>query len=334
MSHFLVAIIGDDPEKQLIPFQENNMDDCPKEYLAFTETESENKEDYENDSTEKVMMPDGRMLNKWDDEFRVEGSFGIGSDTHKVPEHLEITEVPFTKLYPTFEEYMSEWCGYKKRDEKMGFYGYWENPNAKWDWHQLGGRWTGFFKLKTGVNWNREEHIGSPGIMTDPARAGYADQCLKGQVDWEGMMREEGDIANETYNKFVEVTKDLEIPKDWTEVRDSLFPNDLQIAKDYYHKQPFIQALRKADLDPFMDNALHYYCVNNGGRQAFVEKQMAGAITTFAVLKDGKWYERGDMGWWGIVTDEKDKDVWNIEYLKLIENLPDDTLISVYDCHI
>jgi len=35
MSHFTVLVIGKDVEEKLAPFQENNMDDCPKEYLKF-----------------------------------------------------------------------------------------------------------------------------------------------------------------------------------------------------------------------------------------------------------------------------------------------------------
>ncbi len=57
-------------------------------------------------------------------------------------------------------------------------------------------------------------------------------------------------------------------------------------------------------------------------------------VRTFAVLKDGEWYERGSMGWWGMVSDEKAEEEWDAEFKKLIDGLPDDTLISVYDCHI
>jgi len=35
MSHFTVLVIGENPEDQMRPFQENNMDDCPEEFLAF-----------------------------------------------------------------------------------------------------------------------------------------------------------------------------------------------------------------------------------------------------------------------------------------------------------
>lgn len=57
-------------------------------------------------------------------------------------------------------------------------------------------------------------------------------------------------------------------------------------------------------------------------------------IKCFAVVKDGKWYECGKMGWWGIVIGAKASDVWEAELKKLLENLPPDTLLTVYDCHI
>ncbi|KKL20873.1 hypothetical protein LCGC14_2451130, partial [marine sediment metagenome] len=38
---------------------------------------------------------------------------------------------------------------------------------------------------------------------------------------------------------------------------------------------------------------------------------------TFALLTD-RWIEQGDMGWWGMVSDEKDPDEWNRQYLMVL----------------
>lgn len=57
-------------------------------------------------------------------------------------------------------------------------------------------------------------------------------------------------------------------------------------------------------------------------------------ISVFAVVKDGKWYERGKMGWFAVVSDEKDKDAWSEEVKQLLATLPPDTLLTMYDCHI
>lgn len=83
MSHFTVGVITKIPtknsvDKALAPFQENNMNDCPKKYLKF--------------------YPDE------DADF----------------------------------------------DEEMNQKGYWENPNRKWDWYSIGGRWDGGIPLIDG----------------------------------------------------------------------------------------------------------------------------------------------------------------------------------------
>lgn len=57
-------------------------------------------------------------------------------------------------------------------------------------------------------------------------------------------------------------------------------------------------------------------------------------ITTFAVVKDGEWYERGEMGLWGCVSNEKEADDWDAEVKALLIDLPGDTLLTVVDCHI
>ncbi len=57
-------------------------------------------------------------------------------------------------------------------------------------------------------------------------------------------------------------------------------------------------------------------------------------LKPFAVLKDGQWYERGEMGWFAIVSNEKSEEQWDNEIEKLLNDLSDDTLISMYDCHI
>jgi hypothetical protein len=57
-------------------------------------------------------------------------------------------------------------------------------------------------------------------------------------------------------------------------------------------------------------------------------------FTPFAVLKDGEWFEQGEMGWWGCVIAEKTDAAWAEEVAALLQGLPPETLVSVYDCHI
>jgi len=345
MSHFTVCVIGEDPEAQLAPFQENNMGDCPEEYLEFHSTEEEYLEDYNNKTVTKVVMPDGRLLNEWDEEFRVKGSIGLGSNSHKVPDHLEKKEVPFKELYATFEDYMKDWCGSEERDEKTGKYGYWENPNAKWDWYSLGGRWCGFFKLKSP---NMKKKVGPSGVFGNEPKHD-SDQAYKRQIDFEAMMDASGNEAADRYDRVAKLFGGT-IPKlDLMWQRDMLDgPKykkvDIEKKRKIYHDQPVMKKLAEMrekiwdekdnpdrELVIGLDWNFEDYQIP---RDEFIQRARNSAFTTFAVLKDGKWYERGSMGWWGCVSNKKDKGEWCNQVATLLQDLPDDTLLSVYDCHI
>lgn len=56
-------------------------------------------------------------------------------------------------------------------------------------------------------------------------------------------------------------------------------------------------------------------------------------FSTFAFLKDGQWLQRGRMGWWGMVGDDKE-DAWRGEFGDLMGALGADQWITVVDCHI
>ena len=62
----------------------------------------------------------------------------------------------------------------------------------------------------------------------------------------------------------------------------------------------------------------------------YIEKH--SKFTSYALLKDGEWYAKGEMGWFGMSSDEKEN--WSEELDKLIKSLPEDTLLTIVDCHI
>lgn len=333
MSHFTVLVIGENPKEQLALYQENNMGDCPQEFLEFNETETEYLKKYEEETIEKIVMPDGRMLSRYDDEFRIKGTWGTGTGTHEVPEYLEKREVPFKEIYPTFEDFMKDYHGYNERDDKTGKYGYWENPNAKWDWYELGGRWTGFFKTKPQVE---DAVVGKPGLLTEPAEVGFADQLRKSEIDIEYMREEAARKAMEKYDFAELLVGHLEKNLTWEEVHEK-FNDKMDEARKFYWEQPRCavwEAERKKDFKSFplgWDSSPDDF---HESREKYIQRAKDGALVTFAVIKDGKWYERGKMGWWACVSDEKGVDDWNAQVSKMIDELSEDTLMSVYDCHI
>ena len=327
MSHFTVLVIGENPEEQLRPYQENNMGDCPREYMEFFDVEEENREEYQTRKLEAVRLSDGALHSRYEDMFyKVTDESKPWDKEFVLPENCELVEVPASVLYPTYQEYLEEWHGYRK-DEETGKYGYWENPNAKWDWYQLGGRWTGFFRLKEGAFGER----GEAGLMTPVARDGWVDAAYKRDIDFEGMANDAVEQANESYDRFEEAVAGVEpFRTTWEDFRDRY--SDIDDARKDYWQIPFIKATK--ELCIMSDPVLKFKVLEDNPRQAYVNEARAGAFATFAVILDGKWYERGEMGWWGIVTDEKEREEWLAQLSKLIIDAPEDTLFSVFDCHI
>lgn len=225
MSHFSVLVIGSDVEKQLAPYQENNMGDCPKEFLTFHDMEVENQKQYEEE----------------DAETKAE--------------------------YPTFANYLENYCGYKK-DEALGKFGYWENPNRKWDYWCVGGRYSSRLLCKDGM-----------------AR----DSSPKGLIDFDLIKQQ--NFLNAGFS--------------WDEGQS---------------RPENIRGL--------------LYGINAGETKEQFQARHNKSLTTFAVVKDGKWYERGSMGWFATVSNEKDESLWDVEFEKLLSEIPDETLLTVVDCHI
>lgn len=198
------------------------------------------------------------------------------------------------------------------------------NPNAKWDWYQVGGRWTGFFKLKPTYAF---AGIGEPGLMTTPAKNDEADQVRKGDVDFAKMRAEAAAEAAARWDK-VHAVLDMHPPLiPWAEVREQA-NGDIYLARDIYNGQSGMQALRDTkdcpwEVDPYLVS-----------REAYVDKAAANAAVPFAVVYNGKWYERGEMGWWACVSNEKADDDWGLEVQKLYDSISDDTLLTCVDYHI
>jgi hypothetical protein len=341
MSHFTVLVIGPDFESQLAPFQENNMGDCPKTYLEFNDQEDELLKEYNEGSSERVLMPDGRKLHTFDDAFRVpnRGVFDSGP-SHVVPKHLTTKKIPLKELYATFEEFAEDYHGKEERDPIKGRFGYWENPNAKWDWFVVGGRWGNFFKLKrgrTGKSGRRPLVMGG-GECNEP---GHADQVLKRDIDIIGMRKDAEDAAAKAYDFALSIVEGTPPNQSWEVVRDE-HGEDMDAARKAYRKQPRIVAWDAADKAARADRKSYWpFGIFDGPdflltttREQYIARARAGAISTHSVLKDGKWHERGSMGWWGCVHDEKDEETWLSMFNKLIDDLPEDTLFTVVDCHI
>ena len=162
MSHFITAVITKNPykyEEELAPFQENNMCDCPKQFLEVVDKTEEFKKRWQEDSVERVKLPNGNYIWPWDDRLKVEiteeeyqklrkEGIRVGSELKSgkglINYKYDISVVngtlvksPYKDIYHTLKEYVEDCEGKDCWDDEMKAYGYWENPNAKWDYYSL-----------------------------------------------------------------------------------------------------------------------------------------------------------------------------------------------------
>lgn len=153
MTHFVVLVIGENPEEQLDPFWELD--------LSENELKEDKRAVFDLHHKKDDLVA---AFEKWKKE---------NPDSQK--EHKYRSAIQWAERYE----------GLHRSDN--GDWGNYYNPKAKWDWYQIGGRWTGYFKLKPGA----KGKTGDPGLMTaKETRPDHADQARVCDIDWDGMVVE------------------------------------------------------------------------------------------------------------------------------------------------
>jgi hypothetical protein len=277
VSHFAVIVIGDDVEAALRPFQENNMGDCPPEYLKF------------HDETDEVRS-------SWDAE----------------------DEATRAKYAGNIAAYAAEHYGYRAREIVDGVerFGYLENPNKKWDWWVVGGRFSGRF----------------------PTAAGAVDSALKSEIDWTPRRDEHEARARDRFARWkqaLDAHPEAARPLTWPEVLEKHGVENVDSARAEYNAQPQIATWKgiaeahdwqETRCDPVRDLGFDI--------DALVARERRRAPVPFAFLHAGEWHEKGRMGWFAMVSNEKDVDGWCAEWERVWDALPPDARLTCVDCHI
>lgn len=343
MSHFTVLVVGEDIEHELAPYQENNMGTCPREFMEFTDQEDEFQEEYET-GTQTMIRSWTKLYSLYDERFQnpaYNPFSGEPGERYVYPPGSEKVEVAFKETYPTFEKFCRDYHGHKKRDPDKGRYGYWENPQARWDWYQVGGRWAGHWRIKPEFQSEYADQVPnfSHGWDAESIKA-VSGQCrvdtaLKKHIDFAAMRAEAEKGAGETWDKVHEVIKDLPSIVPWPEVREIKFPSDIEAARKFYNAQPAIAAITQWNQKNDYPLGVFYEMeLLMQPREVYVKDAGDCAAVTHAVLKNRQWAEQGNMGWWGCVRDEKDPQTWGAIFQKFIDSLADDDRLTVVDCHI
>lgn len=185
------------------------------------------------------------------------------------------------------------------------------NPDSHWDWWTIGGRWSDFFLPKKGTK----------------ATTYHGRKC---EIDFEAMMDRAGDRKGAEWDKARASVDGLMadfVP--WDTMR-AKHKDDHKGAMAAYHAQPAVKAFN----EKCCDWAGFYTRLEDfmAPREEVIAKARRGAISTFAFLRDRKWAEKGTMGWWACVSNEKSD--WPEQFLKLLGTVADDEYLTVVDCHV
>jgi len=316
-----------------------------------------------------IKARDGGAPSEWRSSRGVKGAEAY--EVRELPEGYTEVEVPIAEIM-SFAAWAEDWygrepllVGQKPDLEDKHKYGYAEvneagdvvrivrrtNKNAKWDWYQVGGRWSGFFALKPGASGEK----GQPSLLSSARHreeiesSGRVDSALKGDIDFAAKRAEAETNAALRWDKVREIVGMDATWKPWKEFIADVDAKALTIeeARVAYREQPAKLAMDEAlraehtatageDPTPLRDMFGYFVELDEylAPRDVYIRRQGNAAGKTFAVLHEGKWMERGKMGWWATVSNEMDEEVWDQQIEDLLTSLPDDARLTIIDAHI
>lgn len=56
--------------------------------------------------------------------------------------------------------------------------------------------------------------------------------------------------------------------------------------------------------------------------------------TSFALVVNGEWHEKAEMGWWAITSNDKAEEDWKKEFMEALEGVSDKAEVTLVDAHI
>jgi hypothetical protein len=368
MSHFSVLVITEEqPTDRVLaavlqPWHEYECTGVRDQYVVSVDITDEVTEQF-GEPVPIVTLSSGQVVGRYDDMlYTGKGEFGRkefvppanASEGELSAEDARKLGLGFATLgFATMESCAKEYFGDRITSQDGRFFRY-TNPNKKWDWWQVGGRWSGklvpkYDPEKDPANSELCAICNGTGKRTDMAVENGCNGCngngwrVKWPTSWArvdgdrvqvrdlqvGALRTEAEQkAAARWDAVHGVVAGREV-RSFSEIK-AQYGEDYQAIRDaYWGQQPIKDLLEAKVVDRFDD--IDKFLVP---RARFLHRARESAIVPFAVVKDGKWYERGDMGWWGVVHDEKDEDTWNAEFTKLLDGLKPETWLTVVDCHI
>lgn len=349
MSHFTMLVPARNKgelEEVLMPYHEYECTGIER-YVEWVDRTDEYTQEYNEETHPYVRLADGTLVSKYDDRFYTaeperEMDKKLGRKDFALPEGCELVEMTAVEAgLQTLEEFAKDWAGAEPIPGQLGRYGRLTNPNAKWDWWLVGGRWNGLLQMKDG----REGRLGKPGLSDGrhAGEPGRASEALAGDVDWDGMRQERLDKTLAKYRAFREALGNVdevalfpERAENETYDEEGARGDNARAAfrskEDYCraHLASRTEPAKDYWLDTFKELSDLYYL----SEEEYAAQFKCDALTFGFVDTNGGWNQRGQMGWWGCVDEDRATDDYDETFWRFVESLPDDQRIFVIDCHI
>jgi hypothetical protein len=207
------------------------------------------------------------------------------------------------------------------------------NPDSKWDWWCVGGRWRGYFTMMTKMSSDDAQRLIISGI--DWMNEGHEVRqhaCDGGPIrllDLVGQRLRVEREANEYADKYERAILGTPEAVTWGEALE-MFDN-VDEARTFYHEQPRVAATR--DLNGFFGNPISDF---QWGREQYVRRAVLSAVPGYAYLtQDGEWLAPGEMGWFGMSSDTlQSRETYDQLINGRIASVDPDTVLIIIDCHI
>lgn len=211
------------------------------------------------------------------------------------------------------------------------------NPQSKWDWWVIGGRWLGHFPVKDAHHRDQRLITGSPGTFGNKAGAERVDGGPRGLLDFEALRTIKADEAAATYDKWSTLVDGTPEAKPWSafvaqhDADPEGFPIDR--ARREYGEQPRVAKARQSKDFRWVNDVVEEFAPV---RDLYSQRAAEQAVPGFALLDlEGRWLEPGRMGWFGMSSDTEDSRVaYYARANAYLDALADDAVIVVVDCHI
>ena len=197
-------------------------------------------------------------------------------------------------ILKNYIENNKEWEEFDKEGNRLSTY----NPQSKWDWYSLGGRWGGSFRLKEGGEVIKESEL-TWATGYAPVENGYTDHA-----------------------QF----KDIDLTPDSKEIKKAE-----RFWEVVVEGKPKEEGEKAEDFETFWKK--EYYTEQYGDKATYVKCQTE--LFACALLYHGEWIEAGQMGWFGCKDSTSDSEkAYREKFYEIVNNLDPDDYLSMIDCHI